>query len=118
MNNNLKNKIISCSKKIRKQYNEIANNTFASILFILNSETYKIKDQKNVINGILYKDQLYVKYKEKGKNLEKYKKKTIIYNERGEYEIEDVDYNYDYLISFKNKYYNINCLKIKLIKRR
>ncbi len=104
--------------KIVKQSKSLTNNAIASILFYLNSETYKIKDEKRIISGILYKDFLYVKYKEKGKVIEKYNKGTIIYNDNKEFEIESFDYNYDYLLSYKNKYYNINCLRIKLIKRR
>lgn len=88
------------------------------MMFYLKGTTFKIKDSDKIINGILYKDCLFVKYRKKESYLSKYKEKTIIYNDDNEYEIETIDENHSYLLSYKNKYYDMKCMKIKLIKRR
>lgn len=79
---------------------------------------FKIKNSDKTINGILHKDCLYVKNRKNDKYLSELKEKGIIYNDQEEYEIESVEEKHSYLLSYKNKYYDMNCVKIKLIKRR
>ena len=113
-----KEKVVITSKNLINNCKRVVDNSFSNILFYIKSKTFKVENEKYIVNGIVYEDYLYVKYNKKDKANKKYYKGMVLLTDNIEYEVVSINYNIDYLLSYKEQYYNLKCAKLKLIKRR